>query len=45
MKSLKKTYTAPAVVELGTLHGLTLDSKTGSNCDVTCFHHGSLSRD
>lgn len=43
MQAPKKTYTAPALVELGSLHGLTLDSKTGNQCDVNCFHHGSLS--
>lgn len=43
MTSTKKPYQSPKLVELGTLHGVTLDTKTGANCDLTCFHHGSLS--
>ena len=38
----KKPYETPALVVLGTLHELTLQSKTGDKCDVTCFHHGSM---
>ena len=37
----RKEYEAPAVKVLGSLHALTLHSKFGHHCDVTCFHHGS----
>ena len=37
----KREYEAPAVKVLGTLHELTLHTKFGHHCDVTCFHHGS----
>ena len=43
MSTPKKPYEAPKVVELGTLHELTLQTKSGGHCDVTCFHHGSMS--
>jgi len=36
-------YEAPVVVELGSLHELTLQVKGGQLCDVGCFHVGSLS--
>lgn len=39
----KKPYEAPKIVVLGSLHEFTLTSKTGELCDVTCFHHGSMS--
>lgn len=39
----KKQYTAPALVTLGSLHQLTLQVKSGARCDVSCFHHGSMS--
>jgi hypothetical protein len=37
----RREYEAPAVKVLGSLHALTLDSKIGHHCDVTCFHYGS----
>ena len=37
----RKTYEAPAVSVLGSLHALTLHTKVGHSCDVTCYHHGS----
>ena len=39
--SVLKPYEAPAVTVLGTLHALTLATKIGRRCDLTCFHHGS----
>jgi len=38
-----KAYEAPALVELGSLHGLTLQVKQGPVCDLTCLH-SSVSR-
>ncbi len=43
MTPQKKLYVAPKVVELGSLHALTLEAKVGPNCDVTCFHVTSAS--
>jgi len=44
LATAKKPYESPKLVELGTLHGVTLQTtKTGANCDLTCFHHGSMS--
>lgn len=40
---VKQTYEAPRIVELGSLHGLTLQVKVGPNCDVNCFHSTSAS--
>ena len=37
----KRPYKAPAVSVLGSLHQLTLHTKTGAHCDITCYHHGS----
>ena len=37
----RREYEAPAVRVLGSLHELTLHTKIGHRCDVTCFHHGS----
>lgn len=39
----KKLYQAPALVELGSLHGLTLEVKLGPLCDVSCYHETSVS--
>jgi hypothetical protein len=36
-----KPYQAPAIVVLGSLHQLTLDTKVGHVCDLTCYHQGS----
>lgn len=43
MIAAKKPYEAPKLVELGSLHELTLQVKGGALCDVNCFHHGSMS--
>jgi len=43
-QAVKKVYESPTLVELGSLHGLTLQVKQGPNCDVACFHIGSVSR-
>ena len=43
MTTGKKPYVVPKLVELGSLHALTLQLKNGSRCDVTCYHHGSMS--
>jgi len=41
-KGPRKPYEKPRLVELGSLHEVTLEShKVGAHCDVTCFHHGS----
>ena len=37
----RRAYEAPVVRVLGSLHELTLSTKTGALCDVTCYHHGS----
>lgn len=37
----RKPYEAPTVAVLGSLHALTLHTKLGNHCDVSCFHHGS----
>jgi hypothetical protein len=37
----RKVYQAPVVTVLGSLHQLTLDTKVGARCDVTCYHHAS----
>jgi hypothetical protein len=37
----RKAYEAPVIFVLGTLHELTLDTKVGAHCDITCYHHGS----
>ena len=37
----RKAYKAPVISVLGTLHELTLDTKVGAHCDITCYHHGS----
>jgi hypothetical protein len=37
----KREYAAPSIVVLGSLHQLTLDTKIGAFCDVTCYHQGS----
>jgi hypothetical protein len=37
----RRTYEAPVVSVLGSLHALTLHTKVGHSCDVTCYHHGS----
>ena len=42
-KDALKAYEAPVVIELGSLHELTLELKTGRLCDLTCLHHGSVS--
>lgn len=42
--TVKKSYEAPTIVELGSLHGLTLQVKQGPFCDVSCFHSTSVSR-
>ena len=42
-KDALKAYEAPAIVELGSLHELTLELKMGRLCDLTCLHHGSIS--
>lgn len=42
MKTVKKPYEAPKLVELGSLYELTLQGKGGQLCDVDCFHHGSM---
>jgi hypothetical protein len=42
MATKKKPYEAPKVVVLGSLHELTQQTKTGPHCDVSCFHHGSM---
>ena len=39
--STRKAYEAPVVSVLGSLQALTLDTKIGSHCDLTCYHHGS----
>jgi len=36
-------YEAPVVVELGSLHELTLQVKDGPTCDTSCFHTASIS--
>jgi hypothetical protein len=43
MTSAKKPYESPKIVQLGTLHQLTLREKIGPNCDVSCFHNTSSS--
>ncbi len=43
MKSGKKAYETPVIVELGSLHGLTQVPKAGPNCDINCFHNTSAS--
>jgi hypothetical protein len=43
MNSVKKPYEAPVIVELGSLHGLTLNAKIGGVCDINCFHSTSAS--
>ncbi len=42
-KDALKAYEAPVLIELGSLHELTLELKTGRLCDLTCLHHGSMS--
>lgn len=37
----KREYQAPVVVALGSLHQLTLETKNGAFCDLTCYHQGS----
>jgi hypothetical protein len=41
-KDTRKAYVAPVLVELGSLHGLTLQTKEGPVCDITCFHSTSV---
>jgi hypothetical protein len=43
MTTVKKPYEAPKLVELGSLHALTLQVKVGPSCDITCFHNTSSS--
>jgi hypothetical protein len=43
VNDVKKAYEAPALVELGGLHELTLIVKTGNICDTArCFHQSSV---
>ena len=44
VSSAKKPYLAPVLVELGSLHGLTLQVKVGPLCDLSCYHETSVSR-
>lgn len=42
-KDARKAYEAPALVELGSLHELTLQPKSGPICDTAaCFHQSSI---
>lgn len=41
-KDTRKPYEAPVLVQLGSLHGLTLQTKEGPLCDVSCFHSSSV---
>ena len=43
MRTPKKPYEAPKLVELGSLHEVTLQTKVGPNCDINCFHNTSAS--
>jgi len=41
--AVKRSYEAPTIAELGSLHALTLQVKAGPICDITCFHNTSAS--